>query len=254
MLLTKLVIGSRVDAVSYDEATGKILEWSRESRGRYVCAAPVHSVLIGHDTLEHRQALAGADLVTPDGAPVAWALRRLGCKGQHRVSGPDLMLKVLAAAAEAKQPIGLFGASERCIELLKTKLPAMTPGVDIVYAYAPPFRPLSEDEEATIDADVAAAGARILFVALGCPKQERWMAEHRDRVDCVMVGVGAAFDMHAGLIRRAPRWMRDAGMEWLFRLVFSPRRLFYRYLVYCPRFFWLFAGQLMKGNRGDAKP
>jgi N-acetylglucosaminyldiphosphoundecaprenol N-acetyl-beta-D-mannosaminyltransferase len=254
MMLTKTIIGSRVDAVSYEEATAKIIEWSQERKGRFVCAAPVHSVLIGHDSAEHRGALAAADLVTPDGAPVAWALRKLGCHGQRRVSGPDLMLRVLDDAAKKGIPVGLFGSSQKCIDLLKVRLPEKAPGLNIVYAVSPPFHALSEEEDKAVHCQIKDSGARILFVALGCPKQELWMAEHRDKVDCVMVGVGAAFDMHAGLIRRAPRWMRDIGLEWLFRLVFQPRRLFYRYLVYCPRFFVLFAKQLrtQKGTQSTS--
>lgn len=249
MQIRKLVIGSRVDAVSYAETTAKIIDWSKGDQGRYVCAAPVHSILIGHDLPEYRAVLEEADLVTPDGAPVAWALRKLGCQGQRRVSGPDLMINVLEAAAAVGIPIGLFGASEKCIELLKQRLPARIPNLNIAYAYSPPFRALSEEEEKQVIADIEASGVRILFVALGCPKQEMWMYEHRKQLSCVMVGVGAAFDMHAGLIRRAPTWMQDIGLEWLFRLAFQPKRLFYRYLVYCPRFFVLFARQLATARR-----
>jgi N-acetylglucosaminyldiphosphoundecaprenol N-acetyl-beta-D-mannosaminyltransferase len=237
------IIDARIDAVTYDEALRMILDWARAGESRYVCAAPLHSVLVAHDSEQFRQVLSEADLVTPDGAPVAWALRKLGNAGQRRVSGPDLMLLVLEAAAKEGLPVALHGSSQECIDILTRDLPKRFPGLQIVYAVSPPFRQLTDAEEADTLSRINASGARLLFVGLGCPKQEQWMHDRKGRVAAVMLGVGAAFDMHAGLLKRAPKWMRTIGLEWFHRLLSEPRRLFHRYVVYCPRFFWLFAKQ-----------
>lgn len=243
MAISRTILGARVDALTYQEAVDAVFRWAHAGESRYLCAAPVASVLAAYDSPEFRRVLAQADMVTPDGAPVAWALRKLGSKGQRRVSGPDIMLLVLERAANEGVPIGLFGASQECIDILVRDLPDRFPGLEIVYAVSPPFRkPSEEEDEATVRA-IIESGSRILFVGLGCPKQEQWMFEHRGRVPAAMLGVGAAFDMHAGLIKRAPKWMRHVGIEWLHRLLSEPRRLFYRYLIYSPRFFLLFAKQ-----------
>jgi N-acetylglucosaminyldiphosphoundecaprenol N-acetyl-beta-D-mannosaminyltransferase len=180
---------------------------------------------------------------------VVWALRRLGVTSASRVYGPTLTLHLCRAAAAAGVPIGLYGGRPEGIERLRGHLEAWFPGLQVVYAASPPFRALTDAEDAAVVDAITASGARVLLVGLGCPKQERWMLAHRDRLPLVQVGVGAAFDFHAGLVRQAPTWMQNAGLEWAFRLAMEPRRLARRYLRQNPRFVLGLARQLWSGRR-----
>jgi N-acetylglucosaminyldiphosphoundecaprenol N-acetyl-beta-D-mannosaminyltransferase len=169
-------------------------------------------------------------MATPDGAPVAWMLRRLGFSGQSRISGPDLMWTLCERAAAEGLPIYCYGSTGETLALLEQRLRAAFPALRMTME-SPPFRPLSAEEDAAAVDRINSSGAGIVFVGLGCPRQERWMAAHRGNINAVMIGVGAAFDFHAGTVQRAPAWMRDSGLEWLHRLVSEPRRLWKRYLV-----------------------
>jgi N-acetylglucosaminyldiphosphoundecaprenol N-acetyl-beta-D-mannosaminyltransferase len=168
--------------------------------------------------------------------PLVWALRRNGHPDQTRVYGPDLMLTVIEAAAREHVAIGLLGGKPQVLDELMKRLAAKFPALDIVYHFSPPFRPLDHTEDARIIDDINQSGARILFVGLGCPRQEMWMAEHAGKVRAVMLGVGAAFDFHAGAVRQAPGWMQRTGLEWAFRFSQEPARLWRRYLYHNPRF------------------
>jgi N-acetylglucosaminyldiphosphoundecaprenol N-acetyl-beta-D-mannosaminyltransferase len=229
----------RVDPTSYEEATEKVLAWAAAEESRYVCVANVHMVMEAHDDPSFRALVNAADLVTPDGMPLVWMLRKLGYPHQERVCGPELTSRVCAEAARRGAPVGFYGGHPEALKALVRNLSARFPGLRVVYAYSPPFRPLTPEEDERVTEEINASGARILFVGLGCPKQEWWMAEHKGRVRAVMLGVGAAFDFHAGRVRQAPVWMQRAGLEWLFRLVQEPRRLWRRYLKHNPRFLLL---------------
>ena len=233
------ILGMRVDPTSYEEATEKVLAWAAAGESRYVCVANVHMVMEAHDDPSFRALVNAADLVTPDGMPLVWMLRKLGYPHQERVCGPELTSRVCAEAARRGVPVGFYGGHPEALEALVRNLGARFPGLRVVYAYSPPFRPLTPEEDEKVTEEINASGARILFVGLGCPKQEWWMAEHKGRVRAVMIGVGAAFDFHAGRVRQAPVWMQRAGLEWLFRLVQEPRRLWRRYLKHNPRFLLL---------------
>ncbi len=243
--MSQNVLGLNVNPVSCQEAAGRALSWARSGAGGYVCLANVHMVMEAHDSPEYRRAVSGASLVVPDGRPIAWALGMSGIKGVAQVAGFDLTLAVLAAAAGEGVPVGFYGSAPEVLDALVDAVSRRFPGLRVAYAYSPPFRPLSPEEDGRAAAAINSSGARILFVSLGCPRQERWMAEHQGRVGAVMLGVGAAFDFIAGSKRRAPRWMRTAGLEWLFRLINEPRRLWRRYLVHNPRFAALLALQLL---------
>ncbi len=248
------ILGIRVDPTSYRQATDDILTWAKAGESRYVCVANVHMVMEAYDHADYQTIVNAADLVVPDGMPLVWMLRRMGHPVQKRVSGPDLMLHVLERAAEQNIPVGFYGGTPAVLERLQAQLHRHFPALKVAYAYSPPFRSLSSQEEKQITKDINSSVIRILFVALGCPKQERWMAAHRGRIRAVMIGVGAAFDFHAGVKSRAPRWMQQAGLEWLFRLLTEPRRLWYRYLYHNPRFAVLALRQLGKGNnRGQVQ-
>ncbi|WP_245540681.1 WecB/TagA/CpsF family glycosyltransferase [Thermus islandicus] len=233
------ILGMRVDPISYEEAIGRVLAWAEAGESRYICVANVHMVMEAHDDPDFCALVNAADLVTPDGMPLVWMLRKLGHPYQERVYGPELTSRVCAEAARRGVPVGFYGGYPEALDALVRNLRARFPGLRVVYAYSPPFRPLTPEEDERVTEEINASGTRILFVGLGCPKQERWMAEHKGRVRAVMLGVGAAFDFHAGRVRQAPAWMQKIGLEWLFRLSQEPKRLWRRYLRHNPRFLLL---------------
>jgi N-acetylglucosaminyldiphosphoundecaprenol N-acetyl-beta-D-mannosaminyltransferase len=239
------VIGMRVDAVTYAGAARQIVRWARRNESRYVCVASVNNAVQASEDADFRRVMNEADLVTPDGMPLVWALRILGVQEATRVYGPDLTPIVCEVARDEGIPVGFYGGTPASVEALTSSLSKRIPGLRIVYRWAPPFRPLTAEEDRQATDDIRRSGAGILFVGLGAPKQERWMAEHRATLDIVMVGVGAAFDFLAGRKRQAPRWMQGAGLEWVYRLAQEPRRLWRRYLVGNPRFVMRFASQIL---------
>jgi N-acetylglucosaminyldiphosphoundecaprenol N-acetyl-beta-D-mannosaminyltransferase len=243
---SRYILGSRVDATSYDGATRQILSWAYEGRSAYVCVTSVHGLIEASDDRSFRAVLNGADLVTPDGMPVVWGLRRLGAAEATRVYGPNLTLHLCEAAAREGVPIGLYGGTPESLDRFAAFLGRTYPDLEVACQIAPPFRPLTPEEDAAYTEQIAQSGARILFVGIGCPKQERWMADHEGRVPAVMVGVGAAFDFHAGQVRQAPAWVQQSGLEWAFRLSMEPRRLWRRYRRIVPLFIVRFGGQLYR--------
>ena len=244
--LSRHILGMRLDATNYAEAAGSVIGWARAGESRYLCAASVNNVMEAHDSRDFLRIMNEADLVTPDGMPLVWGLRMLGAREATRVYGPDLTPIVLAAAEREGIPVGFYGASPGTLERLFNVVRRRYPALEIAYAFAPPFRPLAPAEDAAVVGRIRNSGARILFVGLSTPKQERWMAAHRGRVPAVMLGVGAAFDFLAGVKPQAPGWMRSRGLEWLFRLATEPRRLWWRYLKHNPRFAALFAAQWLE--------
>ncbi len=230
------ILGIRVGVTTYEESTSQILDWAVNSQSRYVCAANVHMVMEAYDEATLRTVVNKADLVTPDGMPLVWMLSRLGHPLEDRVYGPTLMLKVLAAADRQGIPVGFYGGAPDVSVRLVNNIKNRYPDLEVVYRFSPPFRELTSREDRDITQDLKASKTRILFVGLGCPKQERWMAAHKDKIQAVMIGVGAAFDFHAGKVRQAPNWLQNKGLEWLFRLFVEPCRLWKRYLKHNPRF------------------
>lgn len=228
---TASVLGARIDSFSWETVLQRIGQWASRNESRYVCICNVHSVVTAGQDAAYCRVIAGADMATPDGAPIAWMLRRLGFNDQQRINGPDLMWKYCGEAASRNESIYLYGGTQRTLDILKRRLADAFPGLRMAGAWSPPFRALTGQEEADAVARINASGAGTVWVSLGCPKQEMWMAAHRGRVNAVMIGVGAAFDYHAGTLRRAPLWMQNSGLEWLYRLVSEPRRLWKRYLV-----------------------
>lgn len=246
-----LVIGVPIDALSWQQARDRLMGWAREHASRYVCICNVHSVVTARQEPAFMQVVEQADMATPDGAPVAWTLRRAGFAGQPRVNGPDLMWKLCEDAARQGVSVGFYGSTPATLDKLKPVLAQAFPSLQLSYCVSPPFRPLSAEEDEAVCREINASGAGLLFVGLGCPKQEIWMAAHRGRINAVMLGVGAAFDYHAGTISRAPHWMRTLGLEWFHRLCSEPRRLWRRYLVTNSTFIWLTVLQML--SRKDEK-
>jgi len=240
------VLGMRVDATSYEDASERVVQWAREERSAYVCVATVHMVMEAFDSESFSRTVNGADLIIPDGMPLVWALKALGVRGASQVCGPNLMPRVIERAARENVPIGLYGGTPESLETLHQMLKKRYPEIEVACRIAPPFRPLTAEEDEKVTQEIATSGARILFVGIGCPKQEQWMVAHKDRIPAVMLGVGAAFDFYMGRVRRAPRWMQAAGLEWMFRLMMEPRRLWRRYAKHNPRFVGLLALQLLR--------
>lgn len=231
-----LILGTTIHPTTYRDATALILGWAARAESRVVCLANVHMVMEAYDDPTYQAAVDGADLVAPDGMPLVWILKWIGHDVKDRVYGPTLMLRVLEAAARQGVPVGFYGASPDVLDALIANMRQKFPGLCVAYSCSPPFREQTLDEDNAVVGNINASGARILFVGLGCPKQERWMDRHRGRVRAVMLGVGAAFDFHAGAIPQAPAWMQERGLEWLFRFCIEPRRLWKRYLRHNPRF------------------
>jgi N-acetylglucosaminyldiphosphoundecaprenol N-acetyl-beta-D-mannosaminyltransferase len=240
------ILGMRVDCTDYDEAVEMIATLGREDEGRHVCVASVHMVMEASDDPDFQRIVNSAELVTSDGVPLVWALRWLGLEKAERVYGPTLAPKVCARAASDGLRVGFYGGTPDSLVALEKQLLSDFPALQVAFRYAPPFRPLDAAEDREVVESIEDSGVQILFVGLGCPKQERWMAEHRERLTCVMVGVGAAFDFIAGAKLQAPAWMQRRGLEWFFRLVTEPRRLARRYLTIVPRFLCAFAGQMWR--------
>jgi N-acetylglucosaminyldiphosphoundecaprenol N-acetyl-beta-D-mannosaminyltransferase len=241
-----MILGVRVDATNYSDASARIVKWARERRSCYVCCAPVSSIMEARRSAEYAAVMAGSALVTPDGMPLVWLLRAMGVPRAVRVYGPDLMVAVLSSAAAEGIEIGFYGGTRQALAKLQDNCRRRFPALKIVYAESPPFRALARDEDERVRAAIENSGARILFVGLGSPKQDHWMFEHCSRLSAVMLGVGAAFDFLSGTKLQAPRWMQQSGLEWLFRLMTEPRRLWRRYLFQNPSFAVLAIAQLIR--------
>lgn len=239
------ILGVRVSPTSYPDAAKQVFAWTQKAESRYVCIANVHVLITAHDSAAYKKAINQADLVTSDGMPLVWMMRLKGVHGQTRVYGPILMLHVLEMAAREQIPVGFYGADNSTLQELILRMRERYPGLQVAFAFSPPFRPLDEQESNNITEQIAGSGASILFVGLGCPKQEKWMAEHKGKIPAVMLGVGAAFDFLAGTKPQAPNWTQAIGMEWLFRLLHEPRRLARRYLYNNPRFVLLALADLL---------
>ena len=227
---TGKVLNAQIDALSWDTATDRIVHWAHARQSRYVTICNVHVVVSAWRDAAYRRIINGSDMATPDGAPVAWMLRQQGFDGQSRINGPDLMWSLCERAAREYLPVYFYGSSEATLTLLEQRLRAVFPALRFI-TESPPFRTLTADEDAAAVDRINTSGAGIVFVGLGCPRQERWIAEHRGKINAVMIGVGAAFDFHAGTVQRAPAWMRNNGLEWLHRLASEPGRLWKRYTV-----------------------
>jgi N-acetylglucosaminyldiphosphoundecaprenol N-acetyl-beta-D-mannosaminyltransferase len=217
----------------------------------YVTAAAVNLVMSAQHEPETLAAVLGATLAVPDGQPLVWALRALGRRDATRVYGPDLMARFCDRAAAREIPVYLYGGrTPEALELLTRRLLELHPGLRVVGGHSPPFRTLTADEEDRLAAEIDASGAEVVWVGIGQPKQERWMLHMRPRLQApLLVGVGAAFDFHAGLVSQAPRWMQRSGLEWAYRLSREPRRLWRRYARYNPLFVAGFARQYVRHRR-----
>jgi N-acetylglucosaminyldiphosphoundecaprenol N-acetyl-beta-D-mannosaminyltransferase len=241
------VLGVLVDVVDYAGATAAVLAAARERRPFALTALAVHGVMTGVQDRAHGARLNAFDLVTPDGQPVRWALNILHGAGlTDRVYGPDLTLQVLTGCAEEGLPVYLYGSTVDTLDRLVPALTGRLPGLKIAGAEPSKFRPLTPGEDRELAERIAASGARVVLVGLGCPRQEVFAYAMRPLVDVPLLAVGAAFDYHAGQLRKPPAWMQARGLEWLWRLGLEPARLWRRYLLLNPAYLTLFAAQKLR--------
>ena len=253
---TAEILGIPLAVSDYEQ----VMDWmdatiAGDGRG-YLTAAAVNLVMSAHEDPAVRAAVLGATLAVPDGQPLVWALHALGHARATRVYGPDLMALYCTRAAAAGTPIYLYGGRDQsALELLERRLHERFPGLQIAGGHSPPFRTLTPAEEDRVIAEIDGSGAAVVWVGTGQPKQELWMARMRPRLSApLLVGVGAAFDFHAGLVSQAPPWMQRNGLEWTYRLYREPRRLWRRYARYNPRFVAGFARQYLRERRSAPKP
>lgn len=242
------VVSLLTDVCSYETAVAKVGELAAAGRGGYICCATVHMAMEAVDDAKFREIVNSSSLVVPDGMPLVWMQRLQGRKNATRVRANDLMIMLCEYAEKHGLRVGFYGGKQEVIDGIIERAAKDFPELKIAYAYSPPFRPLTDEEDVEITARITESGTQILFMGLGCPKQESWMAAHKPKLNCVMLGVGASFDFYAGNVKESPELLGKLGLEWLYRLTQEPKRLWKRYLILNPRFMWLAAIQVFKGK------
>ncbi|AFZ44063.1 glycosyl transferase, WecB/TagA/CpsF family [Halothece sp. PCC 7418] len=242
---TYRLLQTEVTALRFEEQLLLMTEWATRRASRFVSVANVHTLMEAYWNPQFAQALQNADLVTPDGMPLVWMLRAMGATEQDRVAGMDIFLRLCQLASLNKIGVFFLGADSDILEGMKTRLNREFPELILAGMKPLPFRPLTSLENEVIIQQINESGAGLLFVCLGCPKQELWIAQHKDKIHAVMIGVGAVFPIYAGRYQQAPPWMRKWGLEWVYRLTQEPKRLAPRYSKTIPPFIYLALQQLL---------
>lgn len=239
------IIGSPVTALPFDAQIERMLDWASIHASKVVCVANVHMLMEAYWHSELADVLDNADMVTPDGMPLVWMTRLLAARKQNRVAGMDILISLCQLAPQRNISVFFLGSDTPVLEKMKTKLQQKFPDLEIAGMEPLPFRPLTTVEDDAIIQKINQSGASLLFVALGCPKQEYWMHQHKNKIQAVMIGLGAVFPVFAGVHKRAPLWIRESGLEWLYRLIQEPGRLWSRYVRTIPPFICLASKQLI---------
>ena len=247
---TQSVTGFPISTLSFAGQVDVIMSWARAKLSRVVCVSNVHMLMEGHWRGSFSDVLMNADLLTPDGMPLVWMTSLMKGRTQDRVAGMELMLALCDRAQEAGVALFLLGSTDEMLAQIQNRLAEDFPRLRIAGTESPPFRQINPAEDRATINRINSSGAALIFVSLGCPKQERWMSEHRGRVKAVMIGLGGVFEVYAGSKRWAPSWMRRHGLEWLYRLKQDPRRLWKRYASTIPPFVYLALKQLIKVRLG----
>ncbi len=240
------VISMWVDTGTFDATTSLVFKWINEAKGRYICVSNVHMCMECLDNATFADVVNNADLVVPDGKPIALALKLLGHESVEQIRGADLTEEILKYADFKNAVIGFYGGTETALARIRETLIRDYPGIKIGCMISPPFRTLTEVELADDRKLINESGTQLLFVGLGCPKQERWMAANVKHLNATLVGVGAVFDFLSGEKPMASEWIRAIGMEWFFRLMSEPQRLWKRYATTNPKFIWYFGKQYIR--------
>ena len=226
---------------SYKQFVETIVNDAKEKKNYYTCVANVHMLIEAFEDKNFAKTVSDAKIVTPDGRPLTWAIRMLYGIQQDRVAGMDLLPDLLGVAEKSDISVYFYGGHPDMISKTDVFLKARYPGLRVAGLHSPPFRKLTSQEESDVVTNINNSGAQIVFVALGCPKQEKWMAEWSSRINGIMIGIGGALPVMVGAQKRAPNWIQKYGLEWLYRLVQEPRRLFKRYAITNSKFIYLFA-------------
>lgn len=248
------VVGAPVTALVFQDQIEEMLTRAKQRSNSFVCVANVHMLMEARCNKLLKAALRRADIVTPDGMPLVWMMKLLGHVIQDRVAGMDIFMAVCQRSMEEDIAIYLLGSTQQVLEQMRVRLKKDFPTLKVAGIESPPFRPLTENENIELIERINSSGAGITFVSLGCPKQECWMESNYDHVKSVMIGVGGVFPVYAGLQRYAPKLIRDMGLEWLYRLIQEPRRLFKRYLTTIPPFIWLAFHQVLQEQKHKIFP
>ena len=261
---TQSIIGLPVTALPFDGYIENIIHWAYLRLSKVVCVANVHMLTEARADARLTTVLHQADLVTPDGMPLVWMLKLLRKQPQDRAAGMDLLISICREASKSRIPVFFVGSEQPVLDRMRCRLNREFPGLIIGGMESLPFGelPLPPDEERPVIEKIKATRSGVVFVSLGCPKQEKWMADHRDEIPAVMVGIGGVFPIYAGILSHAPRFMREAGLEWMYRLIQEPGRLWMRYARTIPPFVWMAAEQILRtrlrpriqGSRSRVKP
>ncbi|MBW4443068.1 MAG: WecB/TagA/CpsF family glycosyltransferase [Plectolyngbya sp. WJT66-NPBG17] len=249
VLEEKRIIGLPVTALPFAAQMAIILNWAKSWSSRYACIANVHMLVEGYRDSNFALVLETSDLVTPDGMPLVWMLRLMGVCNQDRVAGLDVLIALCRQAPEEGISVFFLGSNAPTLEKIKVRLEQDFPDLTIAGMESLPFRRMSAEEDEALIHRLNISRCGIVFVALGCPKQEIWMSQHKNRVQAVMIGIGGAFPVYAGIHKRAPQLVRSLGFEWLYRLVQEPQRLWTRYGSTIPIFLWLAFKQFVMPNK-----
>lgn len=242
---TRNLIVTPIYTLPFDEQINLIVDWAKNCQSNMICVANVHMLIEAWRDFHFAHVLKHADLVTPDGMPLVWMLRLMGAKRSQRVAGMDIFRAVCEQASIAQISVFLLGSEPDVLDKICQRLNEEFPQLKIAGTESPPFRPLGDKPDMDVVQTINASGARIVFVSLGCPKQEFWMAQHRHKIQSVMIGVGAVFPIYAKVLKQAPKFIQNAGFEWLFRLMQEPKRLWKRYATTIPIFIWLMLKQML---------
>lgn len=248
-LPTQTVIGFPITALSFEAHIDLITRWARKRSAKAVCVANVHMLMEAHTNPEFAEVLHQADLVTPDGMPLVWVMKWLTRQRQDRVAGMDLLLALCQRLSAENVSVFFLGSEQSTLDRMRRRLHCDFPDLIIAGMKPLPFRPQTVEEDEAILQMVNQSGAGVLFVSLGCPKQEYWINQHKGRIHAVMIGVGGAFPVYAGVQKWAPIWVRQSGLEWLFRLIQEPKRLWRRYYRTIPPFIYLALKQVIQDRR-----
>jgi N-acetylglucosaminyldiphosphoundecaprenol N-acetyl-beta-D-mannosaminyltransferase len=240
------ILGIGANPITMEDALDQIGDWIVQREKNYVCVMPAHSVMDCFEDPELRRIFNRSGMTTPDGMSIVWLLKLNGYRFVERVYGPDLMISAMSISKTKKWRHYFLGGTQEVLDRLQDSIRSEYPGVEIRGTFSPPFRPLTQDEENQIVKKINESQADILWVGMGSPRQEKWMAENKQKMDVpVMIGVGAAFDFLSGAKPQAPQWVQKSGMEWFYRLCKEPGRLWKRYIRY-PKFVILALCQLLK--------
>ena len=235
------ILGVNIAAVNMDWTVEYLKKHVRDLSGDYICVSNVHTTVTSYDDPVYRAVQNGGIMALPDGGPLSSLGRKRGFSQMGRVAGPDLMGEIFRISPECGFRHFFYGSTEDTLEKIVSRLTEKYPGIQIAGVHSPPFRPLTEEEDAAVIGKLNNTDYDFLWVGLGAPKQENWMAAHQGKVPGLMIGVGVGFKYYAGKMRRAPGWMQRSNLEWFYRLLLEPRRLFKRYFVTNTKFLWLIA-------------